>query len=145
MPEASITSLEDRRDRLCQELATIGEMRSGSLAARCRRCGKTGCGCAPPDEAARGPVLSLTRKESGKTVTRIIPAWAAARAWAEAAEYQRFRRLSQELIQASDALSEARLKAGSGCDPAAAEAGAEKRGASRRRSRPKSTPKSMPW
>ena len=49
----------------------------GALPARCRRCGKTGCGCAPPGEAQRDPVLSLTRKESGKTVTRIIPARAA--------------------------------------------------------------------
>ena len=44
---------------------------------------------------------------------------------AEAAEYRRFRRLSQELIEAGDALSEARLRAGSGSGAAAA-AGAEK-------------------
>ncbi len=145
MPEESIAALEQRRAHLCRQLASIGEMRSGSLMAR----GKTGCGCAPPGKAQRGPVLSLTRKESGKTVTRIIPAQAAEQAWAEAAEYRRFRRLSQELIEASDALSEARLRAGSGSesgrDPAAAAAGAGKKGAARRRSRAKSTPKSMPW
>ena len=80
-------------------------------------------------------------------MTRIIPARAAEQAWAEAAEYRRFRRLSQELIEASDALSEARLRAGSGSgrDTAAAAAGAGKKGAARRRSRAKSTPKSMPW
>ena len=132
MPEESIAALEQRRAHLCQQLASIGEMRSGSLMARCRRCGKTGCGCAPPGKAQRGPVLSLTRKQSGKTVTRIIPARAAEQAWAEAAEYRRFRRLSQELIEASDALSEARLRAGSGSgsgrDTAAAAAGAGKRG-----------------
>ena len=147
MPDESIAALEQRRARLCQQLASIGEMRSGSLMARCRRCGKTGCGCAPPGEAPRDPVLSLTRKQSGKTVTRIIPAQAAAQARAEAAGYRRFRRLSQELIAASDALSEARLRAGSGSGrgTAAAEAGAGKKGAARRHSRPKSTPKSMPW
>ena len=128
MPEESIAALEQRRAHLCQQLASIGEMRSGSLMARCRRCGKTGCGCAPPGKAQRGPVLSLTRKQSGKTVTRIIPARAAEQAWAEAAEYRRFRRLSQELIEASDALSEARMRAGSGRGTAAAAAGAEKRG-----------------
>ena len=34
MPEESITTLEERRARLCRELATIGGMRSGSLMAR---------------------------------------------------------------------------------------------------------------
>ena len=41
MPEESIAALEQRRAHLCQQLASIGEMRSGSLMARCRRCGKT--------------------------------------------------------------------------------------------------------
>ena len=70
MPEESITTLEERRARLCRELATIGGMRSGSLTARCRRCGKTGCGCAPPGEAQRGPVLSLTRAADSAAATR---------------------------------------------------------------------------
>ena len=68
MPEESIAALEQRRAHLCRQLASIGEMRSGSLMARCRRYGKTtGCGCAPPGKAQRGPVLSLTCKQSGKT------------------------------------------------------------------------------
>ena len=112
MPDESIAALEQRRARLCQQLASIGEMRSGSLMARCRRCGKTGCGCAPPGEAPRDPVLSLTRKQSGKTVTRIIPAQAAAQARAEAAGYRRFRRLSQELIEAARPVRTASLGRG---------------------------------
>ena len=31
MPEESIAALEQRRAHLCQQLASIGEMRSGSL------------------------------------------------------------------------------------------------------------------
>ena len=37
------------------------------------------------------PVLSLTRKRAGKTVTRVIPPQAAAQTRAQVAEYQRFR------------------------------------------------------
>ncbi len=70
MPEESITTLEERRARLCRELATIGEMRSGSLMARCRRYGKIGCGCAPPGEAQRSPMLSLTRAANSAAATR---------------------------------------------------------------------------
>ena len=75
-------------------------------------------------------------------MTRIIPAQAAEQARAEAAEYRRFRCLSQELIEASDALSGARLRAGSGSgrDTAAAAAGAGKTGVSRGRNGAASTP-----
>ena len=103
--------LERRRAELCSQLASIGEMRSGSLTERCRRCGRARCGCAPAADAGRGPVLSLTRKRSGKTATRLIPAPAASAIRAEVAEYRHFRRLTKELIEVSDALSEVRLTA----------------------------------
>ena len=108
MPEESITSLgrawrlplpgvgHDRRDAF-----GVADGRVAGVAAR-------PVAAAPRRTRRRGVrVLSLTRKESGKTVTRIIPARAAAQAWAEAAEYRRFRRLSQGLVRTSDALSEA--------------------------------------
>ena len=63
---------------MLDQLASVGEMRAGSLTARFRRCGKSGCHCARPDDPGHGPVLSLTRHENGKTVTRIIPAHAEA-------------------------------------------------------------------
>ena len=111
MPDEQIAPLERRRAELCSQLASIGEMRSGSLTERCRRCGRARCGCAPPADAGRGPVLSLTRKRSGKTATRLIPAPAASAIRAEVAEYRHFRRLTKELIEVSDALSEVRLTA----------------------------------
>ena len=111
MPDEQIAPLERRRAELCSQLASIGEMRSGSLTERCRRCGRARCGCAPAADAGRGPVLSLTRKRSGKTATRLIPAPAASAIRAEVAEYRHFRRLTKELIEVSDALSEVRLTA----------------------------------
>ena len=152
MPDEQIAALERRQAHLRGQLALIGEMRSGSLTERCRRCGKAQCRCARVGDSGRGPVLSLTRKRSGKTATRIIPAHAAAEIRAEVAEYRRFRRLSKELIEVSDALSEARLTAGreGGAEAVSAEAvsaeavsaEAVKKGASRKRSRPRSAPRS---
>ena len=84
-------------------------MRSGSLTQRFRRCGKAGCHCAKSGARGHGPVLSLTRKRAGKTVTRVIPA---RRRQTRVAEYHRFRQLSKAFVAVNDALSEARLATG---------------------------------
>ena len=137
MPDAQISALERRRAHLLDQIASVGEMRAGSLTARFRRCGTKGCHCAQPGDPGHGPVLSLTRQQNGKTVTRIIPAHAEAETRARIAEHRRFRRLSKELVEVSTALCEARLSAGRGQSAEAAE-----KGASRKRSRARSARKS---
>ena len=76
MPEESITPLEQRRARLCRELATIGEMRSGSLVARCRRVAGAAARLreAPffprrlPPVPAPGPQPGLAQRAAGRRV-----------------------------------------------------------------------------
>ncbi len=67
--------------------------------------------------AILGPIpcrpCALTRKQAGKTVTRIIPAQAGPQTQARLAEYRRFRQLSKMFIEVNDAQSEARLATGS--------------------------------
>ena len=137
LPDEQIAALEQRRAHLLGQVASIGEMRAGSLTARFRRCGTAGCHCAQPGDPGHGPVLSLTRQQDGKTVTRIIPAHAEAVTRARIAEHRRFRQLSKALVEVSTALSEARLAAGR--EPPAE---AVKKGASRNHSRPGLTRKS---
>lgn len=132
-----LQELETRRDDLRQQLASIGDLRPGSLVARYRKCGKPYCRCARDGSRGHGPSWSLTRQVAGKTVTRIIPPDAVAQTQAQLAECQRLRRLAGELIEVSDALCQTRLSAERG---GAAEAA--KKGASRTGSRPRSTPKS---
>ena len=132
-----LQELETRRDELRQQLASIGDLRPGSLVARYRKCGKPYCRCARDGSRGHGPSWSLTRQVAGKTVTRIIPPDVVAQTQAQLAECQRLRRLAGELIEVSDALCQTRLSAGRG---GAAEAA--KKGASRTASRPRSTPKS---
>jgi len=74
---------------------------------------------------------------AGKTVTRIIPAGpAVAQTQAQLEEYRRFRALSHELVEVSEALCEASLK-----QPPAAVDAAKKKG-SKKTSRPRSRTKS---
>ena len=113
MPDEQIAALERQHAHLRSQFASIGEMRSGSLTERFRPCGKPRCHCAKPSDPGHGPVLSLTRKQAGKTVTRIIPAHAGSETQARLAEYRRFRQLSKMFIEVNDALSEAHLATGS--------------------------------
>ena len=101
MPDSQIAALEQRRPHLLGEIAATGEMRAGSRTARYRRCGTAGCHCAQPGDPGHGPVLSLTRQQGGKTITRIIPSHAAAETRARIAEHRRFRQLSKALVEVS--------------------------------------------
>ena len=55
LSETQIGTLERRRAQVLSEIASVGEMRAGSLTARFRRCGKAGCHCARPDDPGHGP------------------------------------------------------------------------------------------
>ena len=67
-----LQALNERREHIARELAALGDVQSGSLAERYRRCGKPTCHCATDGGPGHGPSWSLTRRVDGKTVTRII-------------------------------------------------------------------------
>ena len=108
---ADLEQLEKRRDGLRQQLASVGDLRPGSLVARYRKCGKPYCRCASDGSRGHGPSWSLTHHVAGKTVTRIIPPDAVAQTQAQIAECQRLRRLVAELIEVSDQACQAKLEA----------------------------------
>lgn len=129
--------LEQRRNEIRAELSSIGDLRPGSLVGRFRKCGKPNCHCATEDGGGHGPSWSLTRHVGRKTITRIIPPSAVAETQEQLAEYQRLRRLTQELVEVSEGICEAKLAAS-----AAPDEGAKKR-ASRKASRRRSSPRSQ--
>ena len=132
-----LEALNERREQIVRELAALGDMQSGSLAERYRRCGKPTCHCATDGGRGHGPSWSLTRRVGGKTVTRIIAAPEVPEVRARVAECRRLRRLVRELIEVSDRFWDAR-RAG-----ARRERGeAAKKGASRRASRRRPAPNS---
>jgi hypothetical protein len=135
MAPVTVEELSRKREEIRNQLASVGDLRPGSLVGRYRRCGKPTCHCAKDGAEGHGPSWSLTHAIKGKTVTRIIPAEAVDRTKAQLAEYERFRALSKEFIDTSEALCAARL------GEAASQEGAEKKG-SARTSRPKAPPKS---
>ncbi len=130
-------TLSRRRNEICEELASIGDLRPGSLVARYRKCGKANCHCAKEEGGGHGPSWSLTRKVAGKTVTKIIPPSAVSQTQEHIAEYRRLRNLTGELVEVSEGLCDLKLS-----NPGAVAGDTGKKGASRRASTRRSAPKS---
>lgn len=102
MPD-SLPELEIERFRILRQFAALGDLRTGSICAVARRCGKPTCHCAKPNAPGHDPQLRLTRKVDGKTVAESFPSPAAWRkAQTEIDEYHRFQELSLELISVNE-------------------------------------------
>lgn len=71
---ATLADYETRYRELARELAEIGFIRSGSLAARYNYCGKANCRCHADPPQPHGPYYQWTAKVNGKTVNRRLTA-----------------------------------------------------------------------
>jgi len=95
----SLPELEAERSSILRRFITLGDLRSGSICAVARRCGKPTCHCAKLNDPGHDPQVRLTRRVDGKTVAESFSSPAAWRkAQAEIEEYHRFQRLIAELI-----------------------------------------------
>jgi hypothetical protein len=102
MPD-SLPDLEAVRDKLFQQMQTVGDFRTGSISAVVRRCGKPTCHCAQTDDPGHDPQFRLTRKVDGKTITESFSTPAAFRkAQREVAEFHRFQTVSEDLIAVNE-------------------------------------------
>jgi hypothetical protein len=98
----SLDNLEARRGALLAAISSLHDMRPGSIVGAIRRCGKPGCHCARAGDPGHGPNLRITYKAHGKTVTEALPSNAAVhKAEQEIAEFRRFQKLSEELVEVS--------------------------------------------
>jgi hypothetical protein len=105
----SLPALELQRAAIQQEIAQLGDMRTGSITTTGGRCGNPRCHCRIKDDPGHGPFYRLTRKVNGKTVTETFSIPAALRkAQNEIAEYHRFRELSRGLLETNEKICRAR-------------------------------------
>lgn len=65
-----LAAYERRYSDLAAQLADIGYIASGSIAARFNRCGKPNCACHADPPSLHGPYWQWTAKVNGKTVNR---------------------------------------------------------------------------
>ncbi len=95
-----LAGLEQKRSGILTQILKLGDFRSGSITAINGRCGKPNCHCHQPGQPKHGPILRLTRKINGKTVSESFSSAAELRkAQREVEAFHRFRQLSQELLE----------------------------------------------
>ena len=105
----SLPKLEEERSKILRQFTTLGDLRSGSICASARRCGKPTCHCAKPDDPGHDPQIRLTRKVDGKTVAESFPSPAAFRkAQSEIDEYHRLQQLNSELLVVNEKICQHR-------------------------------------
>jgi|SRR6516165_3178975 hypothetical protein len=105
----SLAALEARRGTIQRQIASLGDMRAGSITTTGGRCGNPGCHCRKKDDPGHGPFYRLTRKLAGKTVTETFASPAAQRkAQREIEEYHHFRALSRDLLEVNETICQLR-------------------------------------
>jgi len=98
----SLSQLEAQKNDLLRQLATVGDLRRGSITTS-GKCGKPNCHCAKRGDPGHGPNFRLTRRVAGKTTTETFGSPAALRkAQQEVAEFHRFQKLSGEVVEVSE-------------------------------------------
>ncbi|MFI5105830.1 MAG: DUF6788 family protein, partial [Terriglobales bacterium] len=101
--ERFFAQLEAQKNDLLRQLATVGDLRRGSITATSGKCGKPNCHCAKRGDPGHGPNSRLTRRVAGKTTTETFDSPAALRkAQQEVAEFHRFQKLSGEVVEVSE-------------------------------------------
>jgi hypothetical protein len=104
-----IGALEGKREALLKEIASIGDMRRGSISETFRPCGKPNCGCSAAEHPGHGPYYAFTTKVKGKTKTIQLRAGARlAKFQREVDAYRRFRSLTAQLLDINEAICDAR-------------------------------------
>jgi hypothetical protein len=109
---SAIQSREEQIQRIKTELASLGDMRPGSLSKQFNVCGKAGCRCKDPQNPQRhGPYYQLSWVHRGKSTTQFIRRPFLAQVRAEIGTYNRFRKLTDQWVNLSLRIAQAKLLA----------------------------------
>ena len=104
-----ISTLEQQRFSLAQQISELGDFRPGSITGTGGRCGSPSCHCHRPNDPGHAPHPRLTYKSDGKTVSESFPSPAAQRkAEAEIATFRRYQELSRSFVAVNEQICQAR-------------------------------------
>jgi len=105
----NLKALEIQRDRLLQQLQSLGDFRPGTISVNYRKCGKKNCPCARPEHRGHGPQFLWNTTQGCKSRAQSLhlgPELEKARK--ELENYGQFLRLSKELVAVNEQICRVR-------------------------------------
>ena len=107
--QPTVESLEQRKQDLSQQLASLGEFRRGTLSVNYRRCGKPNCACARPGHPGHGPQYLWNATIDGKSRAKNVALGPELEKIGQEVEnYRRFQRWLEQWVEVNERLCQFR-------------------------------------
>lgn len=107
---ATIKSLENKVEKIKQQITALGDMHPGSLSKQYNICGNPKCRCKDPDNPKKhGPYYQLSFVHKGKSTSRFISKECVAEVELQVANYKKFKLLVDEWKEFATELSKMKV------------------------------------
>jgi hypothetical protein len=102
--------LQQRIDKIKQQIAALGDLRPGALSQQYNVCGSPGCQCKATPPIKHGPYYQISIKRHGKSTTQFVREEDLAEVQMQLDNYRRLRELVDEWITLSSEISSLRVQ-----------------------------------
>ena len=102
--------LQQRIDKIKQQIAALGDLRPGALTQQYNVCGSPNCRCKATPPVKHGPYYQISVKRHGKSTTQFVREQDLAEVQTQLNNYRRLRELVDEWITLSSEISSLRIQ-----------------------------------
>ncbi len=102
--------LQQRIDKIKQQIAALGDLRPGALSQQYNVCGNPGCRCKATPPIKHGPYYQISVKRHGKSTSQFVREQDLAEVQTQLDNYRRLRELVDEWITLSSEISSLRIQ-----------------------------------
>ncbi len=107
--ERRICVLERKIAKIKQDIATIGDLRRGSISEQYNVCGTPGCKCKATPPEKHGPYYQLSFTEKGRSSTKSVNNKGVRAVKMQVKNYSRLRKLVENWLELGTELSDLRI------------------------------------
>ena len=110
LPMSRPRLLQQRIDRIKQQITALGDLRPGALSQQYNVCGNPGCRCKATPPVKHGPYYQISVKRHGKSTTQFVREQDLAEVQSQLDNYRRLRELVDQWITLSSEISSLRIQ-----------------------------------
>ena len=110
LPMSRPRLLQQRIDKIKQQIAALGDLRPGALSQQYNVCGNPGCRCKATPPVKHGPYYQISVKRHGKSTTQFVREQDLAEVQSQLDNYRQLRELVDQWITLSAEISSLRIQ-----------------------------------